>query len=691
MSRKLLILMCLPVLLFGQQNKKPSTSELSALTTQCDTLIQNQEYKKLIDIASIGIKKSGNNNYFLARFNYFKAYGYEYNNNLYEKAVPYYEKSLFHSKKGRNLKEETLALMRLNYLYFSTKQFAKRDSLIVYIERVLDTTKSVYTQGILNGSLGEYYLDQSAYEKFIGYKLKAIDYRKKFPKDDKKNIVNIGISYSQIASAYIKMKQFKKGIEYSNYAFPYLKSSENALAFLYNDYIKCFVELKNYDSIKKYYDNTYRLISKNDSLHLNISSANRYMAEYFIVKKDIPKAAFYADKAVDYAHKSNDDVIVMEANISKGKVLFEKKNYTEAIKTLQSALQYAYEFDKESYIIINKKIAECYAGLGNWQKAYLYHIDYSNSNEMMLLESGKQSIADAEAKFQNQNKQEKINALSTENKLKNLQIESSHKQKIYLALGFILFGIIAGLLYRQNQNRKKTNEKLQLLNAELDEANKIKTRFFSILNHDLRSPVTNLLHFLHLQKENPELLDEESKKRLENKTISGAENLLHSMEDILLWSKGQMEQFRPQPKNISINSIFNDIENHFSSEEKVIISFENPDGIEINSDENYLKTIIRNLTGNAIKALEKTQNPRIIWKAKKEGNTVYLSISDNGPGATQQQFKALYDDKEVVGIKTGLGLHLIRDLAQAIGCEISVETMENQGTTITLKLIGPVI
>ena len=51
-----------------------------------------------------------------------------------------------------------------------------------------------------------------------------------------------------------------------------------------------------------------------------------------------------------------------------------------------------------------------------------------------------------------------------------------------------------------------------------------------------------------------------------------------------------------------------------------------------------------------------------------------------------EEFKALYDEKEVVGIKTGLGLHLIRDLAKAINCEIKVDSKVNEGTIITLKL-----
>ena len=100
-----------------------------------------------------------------------------------------------------------------------------------------------------------------------------------------------------------------------------------------------------------------------------------------------------------------------------------------------------------------------------------------------------------------------------------------------------MFGIIGSLLFYQSRNRKKTNEKLQLLNTELDEANKAKTRFFSILNHDLRGPVANLVFFLQLQKESPEMLDEESTKRMQDKTMTGAENLLNSMEDILQWRK----------------------------------------------------------------------------------------------------------------------------------------------------------
>lgn len=636
-------------------------------------------------MATQGIHLAKNNNNYLAKFFYLRAYGNEYNNNLYALAIADYEKSLEYSKKSKNLKDETLNLMRLNYLYYSVRQFDKRDALIKYIRKIIDTTKNIRSQAILNGSMGEYYLDKSEYEKFIEYKLKAIVYRKKFPKDDLNNLNNIGISYAQIASSYIKMKQFDKAIEYINYANSYVKNSAGATAYLYNYNMQSYAGLKKFDSIQKYYNGVYKLINKNDSLHLNVSFANRIMADYYIDKHNTDKALGFADKALIYAKKSNDEEILMEANMTKGKVLYEKHDYKKAIALLLLASKDALNFNKEHFISINKTISDSYAALGMWQKAYLYHTVYSQYNDSIALETAKKGIANAEAQYQNKNKQQEIKTLSAENTIKNLQITDANKQRWFYIFGIILLGIIGLLLFNQSRNHKKTNQKLQVLNSELDQANKTKARFFSILNHDLRSPVSNLIHFLHLQKENPELLDEESKKRMENKTISGAENLLNSMEDILLWSKGQMENFKPQPKNIAVNSIFEDTRKHFSSVENIAITYENAGNIELSTDENYLKTIIRNLTSNAIKALEKTPNATIIWKSWEEKNQQFLSITDNGPGGTQGQFKALYDEKEVVGIKTGLGLHLIRDLAKAIDCEITVKTDKENGTTFVLS------
>ncbi|MBW1657311.1 ATP-binding protein [Flavobacterium quisquiliarum] len=646
-------------------------------------ILEAEDYSKLINAAEKGITISKNNYSYLSRFYLQKGMGFEFTNNQYQKALVNFEQAWKYARKAKHLKNETTALMRLNYVYYSVQDTVKGKSLIKYIKQVLDTTKNTYTKSVLNGSLAEYYQNNAEYETFINYQLRAISYKKLLQKS-LANEENIGISYLQIGSAYTKMKQFKKAIEYFNEVKPYVKKSPYVEAYLCNYYLQSYVVLKEKDSIRKYYNLIYTYPTAKDSLFINLSFANRSMSEHFAEQGNINKAYDFARKSVSYAEKSNDPDIIMEANTNFGKVLNEKGEHKKAIEVLKKASTKALKYDKESFVMINKKLSQSYAALGQWKEAYYYNEIYSKNNDEMMEQSAKKNIANAEARFQNKTKQQKIKNLSTENAIKNIQIEEAKQQRIFLISGIALVCIIGLLLFKQNQNRKKTNLKLQALNQELDEANKIKARFFSILNHDLRSPISNLIHFLHLQKENPELIDEETALRMQHKITTGAENLLSSMEDILLWSKGQMDNFKPQFRKIAISTLFEETEKHFSSIENIEILFENPENISLKTDENYLKTIIRNLTGNAIKALDKTPNAKIIWKAWQENGKNYLSITDNGPGGTQEKFKALYDESQVIGIKSGLGLHLIRDLTSAINCKIEVCSKPNAGATFTI-------
>ncbi len=685
---KFLLLVFITFNAFAQQEPnlaryKSADEKLKIWLKYCNELLDADEYLKLINASEKGIQLSQNKPAYISKFYFLKGFGYEFNNNQYKEATANYEVSLSYAQKAKHLKNIASNCMRLNYMYYSLNEIKKRDNLILYIKKIIDTTKDIKTQATLNGSLGEYYLASYDYETFIGYQLTSINYKKKLPQDVA-NIENIGISYCQIGSAYAKMKQYNKALEYLNYGKPHVQTSPYVSAFLCNYYLQCFVPLRNRDSIRKYYNLIYTYPSKKDSLFLNLSFANRSLSEYYINERQINKAYSYAQKAILLGKKSADDEILMEAQTVMGRVLYEKGEYQKAIETLKKASANALNYDKESFVTINKKLSQSYAALGQWKKAYHYNEIYSKYSDEVMEQSAKQSIANAEARYQNKTKIQEIKNLSTENAIKNIQIQDAKQQRIFLISGIALVCIIGLLLFKQNQSRKKTNLKLQALNQELDEANKIKARFFSILNHDLRSPISNLIHFLHLQKENPELIDEETASRMQQKITTGAENLLSSMEDILLWSKGQMENFKPQFKKTEIAVLFEETQNHFSNLENVEIEFENPENIILETDENYLKTIIRNLTGNAIKALDKTPNAKIVWKAWRENQKNFLSITDNGPGGTQEKFKALYNDSEVIGIKSGLGLHLIRDLATAINCKIEVCSKPDIGTTFTI-------
>jgi signal transduction histidine kinase len=305
--------------------------------------------------------------------------------------------------------------------------------------------------------------------------------------------------------------------------------------------------------------------------------------------------------------------------------------------------------------------------------------EYYNTRDSIYSQSRKNEMAKLES-------QKVVEQKNKEIAFNELIIKNKEKEKLYYILGLfalLTIGVLMFFLYRQS---KRNSDRLQKLNVELDKANKTKMQFFGILNHDLRSPVAGLIHFLHLQKEAPELMNDETKKRLENKVINASENLLQQMEDLLLWSKGQMNNFSPEITKVFIKDIFKDIQENFSWVENIEFKFDFPENMKISTDKEYLGTITRNLTNNAVKVLEQKEGNKVItWKAFSDDSKNYLSITDNGEGATMEKFKALFDDSVTIGTKKGLGLHLIRDLSKAIDMEINVKTELNQGSVITLS------
>ncbi len=460
------------------------------------------------------------------------------------------------------------------------------------------------------------------------------------------NEANIGTilqKQNKLTQALIAFKNAEKILEKHHDDF--------ALAVINNGLGAVYLDLKNYELSLEKSQKALRFVTKVGDKELTTSTTQNI--GYALLKKGIHS-------------KNNSELKIALNTISKSIEMYQELGNTAGLR--------------KGYLYLS----EYYSYIKDFEKAYENYKIYSSYNDSIFNNKNKQSL-------QNLENQRTIDLNNKEIQLNKISLTNKEKQKWFFISGLLLLAVIGLLFFYQSRNRKKTNEKLQVLNHNLDLANKAKTRFFSILNHDLRGPVANLIFFLQLQKESPELLDEVSVQRMQDKTMSGAENLLTSMEDILQWSKSQMENFQPQPKKIAVHAIFEDTRKHFESEEKVKITFENLDNIQINTDDNYLKTIVRNLTGNAIKALNEIDHPTINWKAwqepvrRGENNQLFLSITDNGAGGTQEQFKALYDDTEVSGIQSGLGLHLIRDLAKAIHCEISVDSKINEGTIITLS------
>lgn len=522
------------------------------------------------------------------------------------------------------------------------------------------------------------YNDMGNREKATQYAKKLIDFQ-----EQKKISPMKSAPYAQFGANLKFYKKYDEALVYFNKALAIEKdlNSDWGIAIYENDIGNLYDDQEKYPEAMAHFKNglahaeksSYKLLQTD--LLINLARVQRFSSQFDAAEKNL----FKAEKICRELEVTEPFKVLYQ---SLGSLYQQQKRYLEAERYFLKSLAIAKEMEKpEPLFTINHQLSDLMQEMGKYKEAYQY-LTASNAarDEIYKLETA-QTTEDLLRKYEAEKKEQRIKSLAAKNKISALEVKDATRQKWFLIIGLGFLVVVALLIFRQSRIRKKNNKLLQNLNTELDQANKVKARFLGILNHDLKSPLSNLIGFLHLQKENPELLDNRTRREMQDKTIASAEDLLESMEDLLLWSKGEMD-FTPETKPVKLAWVFDDLQKHFSHVGHAKIIFENPGDTQWQTDEHYLKTILRNLTANAVNALKDRENAQVTIKA--DGKT--LTVSDNGPGADDSAFKALYDPNEALGIGTGLGLHIIRDMAAAIGCKVSVRSEKDIGTTFTLTL-----
>lgn len=600
----------------------------------------------------------------------------------YEIAMEQAEKALLVARNAQFKKGEADAHSSIGIIYSNQGNYPEALKNHLALLKISEETENKANMASAHMNIGIVYAIQGNYPEALKFFLNAL---KIFEEIGNKN--RTASTYGNIGNIYRIQGNYREALKNHQAALKIFEIIEDKrmIASCYINIGNIYVDQDNYPEALKNHQAALRICEEVGAKREQALSSNNIGGIY-------RKQGNYAEalKSLFASLKISEQIghkELMAMTYSSIGFVYEKLGeLRESEKWLYKSLQLGKEIGmtdntRDTY----EALARTDSAQGNYKGAFENYKMYTAYKDSLFNEENTKELTRLEMNYGFEKQQDSIRLLNEkEIAIRDASIANVRRQRLFFIGGIFALTIIGGLLYYQSKQRKKHNEKLHLLNTELDQANRIKTRFFSILNHDLRSPVANLIHFLHLQNENPELLDRETKERLQGKTISGAENLLASMEDLLLWSKGQMENFKPEPKQIQIKQLFEDNKKVFSGYQNIHFEYHNPDNLEVFTDLNYLKTIVRNLTSNAINVFTTTENPTIIWEARQENGRILLSVTDNGPGADSKKFRALYDDKEVVGIKSGLGLHLIRDLAKAIGCVIEVESTIGKGTTIRL-------
>lgn len=243
--------------------------------------------------------------------------------------------------------------------------------------------------------------------------------------------------------------------------------------------------------------------------------------------------------------------------------------------------------------------------------------------------------------------------------------------------------------------RKKIEDALIKSEKELTQVNATKNMFFSVIAHDLIGPIGNFTQLLNLLKENFNDISNNEKLDYINLLMRLSSKTNNLLEDLLLWARIQMNTVDFSINKVNLKTLIknsSEIVKEKANEKNIEIKTL-VDDINIDINEESIKTVIRNLLSNSIKFSHKNSQIEINSRLLQDNNTIEISIKDKGIGITKKNIDKLFKIEtsfSTFGTEkekgTGLGLILCKELIEKNNGKIWVESKENEGSTFFFTL-----
>lgn len=249
-------------------------------------------------------------------------------------------------------------------------------------------------------------------------------------------------------------------------------------------------------------------------------------------------------------------------------------------------------------------------------------------------------------------------------------------------------------LQAEMKEREKVEQNLALSNQDLALLNKDKDKLFSVLAHDLRSPLGSIMSLSSLLAENIRDFDESELIEIVGTLNKSATLTFQLLNDLLAWSAIQMGRGEREKEIFDLGDVVTEsiaVLRADADRKQIVIETEIDKLQQVFADRFAVQTVIRNLLSNAIKFTHTHGN--ISLAAEPKTGFVILSIADNGIGIARDKQKKIFRVDKVSsspgtnGEKgTGFGLLLCKDLVERNGGKIWFESEKDQGSKFYFSL-----
>jgi signal transduction histidine kinase/Tfp pilus assembly protein PilF len=612
-----------------------------------------------------------------------------------KQAINLIEKALAINKKINNREGIAYALNNLANIY---QEEGKFDLALRKYEEALKIAKDLNDKISISdfyNNIGNLYRNKGNYILALQYLFDALSLRETL-----NDSLKIEVTLGNLSGVFFDLKKLDESEKYSRRASIIQKSigdiegliqTEITLGSVYAEKALYLKALEHYEKAIE-----YAIGLKNRNAEA-VGLAN--LGDIYLKIKMPSRAIKVFQESLQICQKMNDirGVSVCETGI--GYALLMQNKVKESISYLEKG--YANSVKIESVvgqIDASEQLATAYEKTGQLAKSIAYHKLYKQAKAKLINTETSYRAQQIEFNYLLEKKENEITLLEKEKSLQ--EAKDNFKELLILALiALILFLVIMAYLihvYRVKETHAKElilNQQAEIINQtrNLEELNLFKDKTFSILSHDLRTPIANLNGILNLIDVN--LLSTEDFNLMIVKLKDQFKSINLLLENTLNWAKSQMSgELLPAKEHVKISGIVQrnfDLFKENLEQKEITATYKEAESIYVFADPNHLDIILRNIILNAIKFTHK--NGQIMVTSTIEDKQIKIAISDTGSGMSKEKIDSLFKyNKQQVTYGTdgekgaGIGLILTREIAFRNAAEIKVESAVSIGTTFTI-------
>ncbi len=385
-------------------------------------------------------------------------------------------------------------------------------------------------------------------------------------------------------------------------------------------------------------------------------------------------------KSIKFAEEIQNYNLLAPATVEYARTILWQGNrvdYPLAVQTAKKAIEYAMKINDFIFISFGYEVlAELYEYQGKTDSAF------SATKKLLIY---KDSLSKYDARITAARNELEL----AESEYRRKEDLNNLRQNAFLGIaGITTFAIIVIFIIIYFRIKLKNK-----LNLRLEEANLTKDKFFSIISHDLRTPVSSIASLAGLfEKQFPNLGEADRLKYLGNIRQS-SENVLKLTENLLQWAALQSKNIKPEKIHFDLEEVIqSEVLNLKETSDKKNIKLENQNSaINVFADKNMIGVVIRNLLSNAIKY--SYPDSSILIKGETTDSLAKVTIRDFGIGISAEVQNNLFRlDKRISTLGTndekgtGLGLNICKEFIEKNGGTIGLSSEVGKGTEIYFTL-----